>query len=98
MQLFQIGNAPPASRAGTSTSGQLTRHLGPENADEIQQLPLADVKAITNFGVDFHRLEPVNEILFTCHCLRSTINCLLGNHSRIPYLWTNRSFSAAVDA
>jgi hypothetical protein len=55
MHLPQKWNAPTATSAGTAAVGDLTGNSRTLSADEINYLPLAYVKAVTDLGVEIHR-------------------------------------------
>ena len=52
-QFFQISNAPPATGPRTAAFADLTRNTRFVNADEVSDLPLGDVKTVTNFVIGF---------------------------------------------
>src|SRR5262249_43518734 len=54
VQLLQERNAPPAAGAGAAALRELARHLRAVDADEVEQLPLGHVKAVTDLAVDVH--------------------------------------------
>src|SRR5205823_1541571 len=54
---LEVGDAPSAARPRAAALADLAGAAGLMNADEIQNLPLRDVKAVADRVVEFHGAE-----------------------------------------